>query len=88
MPVCGRACKSKAAECCVDLPCAEAAFVSGRILALIDPLNGLQVKQRTAPGGVRRPQAAAAKAASSAAVQRALSSGGAKLALKLLRASV
>jgi mono/diheme cytochrome c family protein len=44
MPVWGQEYKVKAAEYYVDVPYNPEAFVSGRILALIDHLNKLQVK--------------------------------------------
>lgn len=44
MPIWGHEYKIKAAEYYVDLPYNPEAFVSGRILALIEHLNRLQVK--------------------------------------------
>ena len=44
MPIWGQEYRIKAAEYYGDLPYNEAAFVSGRILALIDHLNKLQAK--------------------------------------------
>ncbi len=44
MPIWGQEYKVKAAEYYIDVPYNEAAFVGGRILALIDYLNKLQAK--------------------------------------------